>query len=366
MPERVAEIAPAPQIRIGRIVELANANTLTPGLSCYVSTYTVQFVNAEFDTESTEPTLSLTNRSETITVTAIAPADMDPVENQTVLVTKVGPNWYILQEYCDSVTYFPDQDCNPFDCAASYFPDYSGDCDEVPEYGWGADFGTRGAACCGGNANGRICLTNDTSGNEWQSATFDCGDEETAYWILNTEAGTLKLVTVTGGETLVQYNLIASAWCCMCANKMRLACPPEDPCATDWPTEICVTPNSEYCVGGEECDRGLYDFIVTASGFGGGCCTEYNATWVMSYQAGPPDIWSSIAPASCDANQRFAALTKVLSNWQLSFQPTGPGSDIVTYLASDLSCTSPTVFTVVGTPGCASYPTTLTVSPSLA
>ena len=309
----------AGQIRIGRIVGIANANTLTPGLSCYVSTCIVRFVDAEFTGDPTEPVIELTNRSATLTVTAIAPADMNPVDNQTVLLAKIGSNWFLLQEYCDSVTYFPHVDCNPFDCAASYFPDYDGDCEEVPEFGWGADFGTLGAGCCGGNANGRVCLTNDESGNEWQSATFDCGESDTAYWVLNTDAGTLKLITVSGGETLVQYDLIADSWCCMCANKMRLSCPPDSPCAVDWPREICVSPNSEYCLGGEECDRSQYDFTVTAAGFSGGCCAEYNATWVMSYQAGPPEIWVFIAPAACDANQRFAALTKVLSNWQLSF-----------------------------------------------
>lgn len=363
MPERVADLPTNTQIRLGRIVAIADENVETPGANCYVTTYTVKFINATFDPNDTTPELTLVSRSTSTTVTAIAPADMNPVDNQMVLVAWVGASWWIIQEYCDSVTYFPDQGCDPLDCAADYFPGYSGDCAEVPEFGWGVDFGTLGAACCGGNANGVVCLTNDTSGNEWTGATFDCGESDTAYWVLDTSAGTLKLKTVSGGATLVTYTLIAAEWCCMCANHMRLSCP-ADTCATNWPERICVKPNIEYCVGGDECDRSLYDFTVTASGFSGGCCTEYNATWVMSYQVGP-GIWSSIAPANCDANQRFVALSTLLSNWQLSCQPAGPGADQVYYVASDLSCTSPTVFTYV-TGGCSSYPATLTVYPSLA
>lgn len=364
--DRPAKPGVEKRLRVGRVVAAVDSNTETPGLECYVSTFSVKFVDAGFDEESETPTLSLADRGPT-TVTAVAPAGANPVPGQTVILFEYRSQWWILQEYCDSVTYFPDQDCDPHNCAPTYFPDYSGDCDGVPEFGWGVDFGTWGLGCCGGNASGVVCLTNDEAGEEWRSVIFDCEESETAYWALNTELKTLKLVEVSSGDILVQYELIAAEWCCMCSNEMRLSCPPDNPCATDWPKKICVKPNTEFCQGGDDCNYADYEFTTTVSGFSGGtggCCGDYNGTWVIAYQS--PNIWVQIKPSTgCDASDRFAAITQLSASlWQLSFQPTFTG-DIVTYTAPALSCTDPTEFTRVSS-DCGAAPATVTVTPSLA
>lgn len=356
-----------PQIRLARIVSLYGRNAATPDVLCYLTTYTVRWIDATFDTEDETPAITGTNRSSTLTVVAAAPAGQTFQANQVVTVCEANGHYWILEPYCNGVSYFPGL-CDPFEVAASYIPMDSGECEEAPEFGYYFDLGTAGANCCGGNASGRVCLTNDSTGNVWRSATFDCGGDD-AYWELDVSAGTVTLYA--DSEVLIQYTLIGGAWCCLGTNQLRLACPPDDPCATDWPQTICVRPLTEFCAGGSECDYTLYDFTVEVSGFSGGtggCCSDFNGTWVMSHQSGL--IFTSPSSAACsDGFQRNWALTQLFNGkWQLQGTVIGT-SDTIIYLADELSCVAPTVFTEFSNDtGCSvpGAPSTLTVTPSLA
>lgn len=341
-----------------------------PSTSCYAETYTVRLIDVDgFDAEDTTPELTPVDRSSTLAITAIAPAGETYVQNSVVVLVKLAGVWWILRQYCHGVTYAPGT-CHPLDCLAEYVPQDNSVCEQAPEFGYFFELGNRGADCCDGEANGRVCLTNDDSGDIWRSVIYETSG---CQWELDIQAGTLTLYDTDAPytPTIVQYQLIADAWCCLCPNEMRLACPTSDACADDWPETVCVRPLEEFCEGGDECDYTLYDWTVVVSGFSGGtggCCDDFNGTWVMSHQSGL--IFTSPSSAACsDSFQRNWSLTQLFNGtWQLQGTVIGT-SDVIIYLADDLSCSGSTVFTEFSNDtGCTvpGAPSTLTVTPSLA